>query len=340
VLFTSASHPMFLLTATTFFYFLLGNTESILCDNCLIYNGQQCVSYGTCQGTYCLYEYALQHNGQTMLKKSCVNTPNVQFDDGTQLTTYNQCVTKTTNLQSYIVKLCYSGDYCNRQCENPQPMPGVGTKVTCYACSTNNGQDCNSATCSGLYCTYTLQRQPNGQSHLTKGCTDVPQLAFDDGTVLTQLNTCQSKNSITGSTYDAMLCNSNYCNAFCTPSGNDPNNPQRQPTVSCYSCEMNNAYDCTGQTCQGNYCLYERTTPQNGVPYVRRSCALSSFALYPDGSKTETLNACERKTISGVSYAIEVCNSGSFCDTQCNSAPAISASLSFMIFAVISILKN
>lgn len=29
--------------------------DSVLCDNCLLYNGQQCVSYGTCQGTYCLY---------------------------------------------------------------------------------------------------------------------------------------------------------------------------------------------------------------------------------------------------------------------------------------------
>ncbi|GMS87126.1 hypothetical protein PENTCL1PPCAC_9301, partial [Pristionchus entomophagus] len=330
---------------------LLGVAESIPCDNCLIYNGQQCVSYGTCQGTYCLYEYAQQRaNGQTMLKKSCVNTPNVQFDDGSQLTVYNQCVTKTTNQQTYVVKLCYSGDYCNRACEAPQPLqpqqPGVGTQVTCYSCSANNGQDCNSGSCLGHYCTYSQQRQPNGQTRLIKGCSDVPQLAFDDGSVMTQLNICQNKNSMTGSAYTAMICNTNYCNSHCTPGSgpNGPNggpgdNPQNQPAVSCTSCEMTNAYDCTGTTCQGNYCVYERTTPQNGIPYVKRSCALASYAIYPDGSRTETLNQCERKTISGTSYAIEVCNSGSFCDTQCNSVSSYSTVLSLLLIPVIYLLK-
>ncbi|GMT15834.1 hypothetical protein PFISCL1PPCAC_7131, partial [Pristionchus fissidentatus] len=226
---------------------LLTVAESVLCDSCLLYNGQTCVSYGTCQGTYCLYEYAQQHNGQTMLKKSCVNTPNVVFDDGTKLTVYNQCVTKNTNVQSYIVKLCYDRDYCNRQCDNPQPLSGL---VTCYSCSAQNGQDCNAGTCMGLYCTYSQQRLQNGQTRLTKGCSDVPQLSFDDGTSLTQLNVCETKTTNTGSSYTAMFCNTNYCNSHCTP-----DNPQRDTAVMCTSCEANNANDCTGATCQGNYCI-------------------------------------------------------------------------------------
>ncbi|KAF8361028.1 hypothetical protein PRIPAC_87951 [Pristionchus pacificus] len=316
-----------------------GIADSVLCDNCLLYNGQQCVSYGTCQGTYCLYEYAQQRaNGQTMLKKSCVNTPNVQFDDGTQLTVYNQCVTKTTNQQSYIVKLCYNADYCNRQCDNPQPLQGLGTQVTCYSCSANNGQDCNSGSCMGLYCTYSLQRQSNGQSRLMKGCSDVPQIPLDDGTVMTQLNTCQTKNSMTGSTYNAMICNTNYCNAYCTPGGNE-GNPQRDPTITCNSCEMTNAYDCTGGTCQGTYCIYERSTPSNGVPYVKRSCSFTNYAIFPDNTPTQTINQCERKTVNGVSYAIEVCNSGSFCDTQCNSFKELSTALSIIFISIFCLLN-
>lgn len=86
------------------------------------------------------------------------------------------------------------------------------------------------------------RRQSNGQVQVTKGCSDIPQLTYDDGSMLTQLNTCATKygsfqtiawarnqsispfrNTNTGSSYNAMICNTNYCNAFCTPGGD----PQR-----------------------------------------------------------------------------------------------------------------
>ncbi|GMT15703.1 hypothetical protein PFISCL1PPCAC_6999, partial [Pristionchus fissidentatus] len=92
--------------------------------------------------------------------------------------------------------------------------------VICYSCSELNGQDCFSGWCKGLYCTFTQQRQQNGQMRLTKGCSDVPQLPFDDGTSLTQLNVCKTKYTTTSS-YTAEICNTNYCNGYCT-SGDDP----------------------------------------------------------------------------------------------------------------------
>lgn len=44
---------------------------------------------------------------------------------------------------------------------------------------------------------------------------------------------------MTGSTYNAMICNTNYCNAYCTPGGNE-GNPQRG-MHSCYV-TMNNLF--------------------------------------------------------------------------------------------------
>ncbi|GMS98855.1 hypothetical protein PENTCL1PPCAC_21030, partial [Pristionchus entomophagus] len=47
--------------------------------------------------------------------------------------------------------------------------------------------------------------------------------------------------------------------------------PFSEAAVTCTSCELNNATDCTGTPCQGNYCKYERTKPIDGVSFVRRS---------------------------------------------------------------------
>ncbi|GMR51022.1 hypothetical protein PMAYCL1PPCAC_21217, partial [Pristionchus mayeri] len=92
-----------------------------------------------------------------------------------------------------------------------------------------------------------------------------------------------------------------------------------EPIVTCTTCQMNNATDCTGDPCQGNYCKYKRMTAPDGIPFVRRSCSFYNFAEFPDGTQTENINRCESSTIDGVDYAIELCNSGSLCDTHCNS---------------------
>ncbi|KAF8355250.1 hypothetical protein PRIPAC_96873 [Pristionchus pacificus] len=109
--------------------------------------------------------------------------------------------------------------------------------------------------------------------------------------------------------------------------------------VQCNSCSSNNAIDCsTGQTCQGNYCIYERTTAQNGASTVMRSCASSSFFKYPDESMLQTVNQCERRSINGIDYAVEVCNTGSFCDTQCNTVSILYSSLSAILMPVLFLL--
>ncbi|GMS98897.1 hypothetical protein PENTCL1PPCAC_21072, partial [Pristionchus entomophagus] len=110
-----------------------------------------------------------------------------------------------------------------------------------------------------------------------------------------------------------------------------------EPAISCTECQANNAKDCTGPTCQGNYCIYELTTPDNGVPHVRRSCSLHSYAVYPDGTRTVLHNECERKSIFGTSYAIDVCNTGSFCDTMCSGSLNFSL-LSILIISVIGLI--
>ncbi|GMS86197.1 hypothetical protein PENTCL1PPCAC_8372, partial [Pristionchus entomophagus] len=92
-----------------------------------------------------------------------------------------------------------------------------------------------------------------------------------------------------------------------------------EPTITCFTCHASNANDCTGPTCQGNYCTYVRT------PYdVSRSCSISSWVMFPDNSVTSTINQCERKNINGQEYAMEVCNSGPYCDTHCNSVSPLS----------------
>ncbi|GMS98857.1 hypothetical protein PENTCL1PPCAC_21032, partial [Pristionchus entomophagus] len=115
--------------------------------------------------------------------------------------------------------------------------------------------------------------------------------------------------------------------------------PFAESAVTCTSCELKNATDCTGTPCDGNYCKYERTKPLDGMPFVRRSCAYYNYAEFPDGTKTEITNQCDKATIDGVEYAFEVCNCGDLCDTHCNSGTRLFSIFSIVLLPVIYVTK-
>ncbi|GMT15705.1 hypothetical protein PFISCL1PPCAC_7002, partial [Pristionchus fissidentatus] len=91
--------------------------------------------------------------------------------------------------------------------------------------------------------------------------------------------------------------------------------------VTCTMCGAvgkNDLTTCSGnRTCTAAYCLYERTTLE-GVTNIMRTCSPNGYAFFPDGSKTTTLNKCEKKTVGEWTYAFEVCNSGNDCGAHCD----------------------
>ncbi|GMT15704.1 hypothetical protein PFISCL1PPCAC_7001, partial [Pristionchus fissidentatus] len=106
--------------------------------------------------------------------------------------------------------------------------------------------------------------------------------------------------------------------------------------ITCNLCAESNVNTCdTGVTCQGNYCQYRQRVTINGASVVTRSCYPRSYAVFPDFSRTTTLNQCERKTIAGVEYAYEVCNTGDYCDTHCNGSSSFAFLLSILLLPVV-----
>ncbi|GMS86198.1 hypothetical protein PENTCL1PPCAC_8373 [Pristionchus entomophagus] len=204
-------------------------------------------------------------------------------------------------------------------------LGSVEPTVSCYTCNERNANDCTGPISQCNYCTYV--RTPYD---VTRACAISSFLFFPDNSMTTTINQCERKR-INGQEYAVEVCNSgSFCDTHC----NSASPPANGQIVSCTTCHASNVNDCTGPTCQGNYCTYVRT------PYdVTRSCSVSSFVVYPDQSVTATLNQCERKTINGQEYAMEVCNSGSFCDTQCNSVSLLSTVFSFLLLPVMYLIK-
>ncbi|GMT15708.1 hypothetical protein PFISCL1PPCAC_7005, partial [Pristionchus fissidentatus] len=104
--------------------------------------------------------------------------------------------------------------------------------------------------------------------------------------------------------------------------------------VACNLCTALNSDTCnSGITCVDNYCIYQRTTI-NGYPSVVRTCTPVNFTSFPDQSNTTVINQCEKKTIDGIEYAYEVCNTGDFCDTHCSGSSNISLLLALLLLPI------
>ncbi|GMT15700.1 hypothetical protein PFISCL1PPCAC_6997, partial [Pristionchus fissidentatus] len=144
--------------------------------------------------------------------------------------------------------------------------------------------------------------------------------------------------TLAGIEYAYEVCNSgDFCDTDC--SGSSSLSPDNM--ISCQSCKANNADDCTGEICQGNYCIYERTKQENGAMSVQRSCSIPNFAHFPDGSRTTLYNQnqCEKKIINGIETSFEICNTGDFCDTHCNGSTSLSILLSLLLLPVTYLIK-
>ncbi|GMT15701.1 hypothetical protein PFISCL1PPCAC_6998, partial [Pristionchus fissidentatus] len=111
-------------------------------------------------------------------------------------------------------------------------------------------------------------------------------------------------------------------------------------SVWCQSCAEANAYWCTGASCLDNYCVYQRVTElATGLRSVVLSCAPNNFVLFDDGIRVTVNGGCDKRTIAGIEYASEVCNTGDYCDFHCSGSSFISITLSIMLFAVITLIK-
>ncbi|GMT15709.1 hypothetical protein PFISCL1PPCAC_7006, partial [Pristionchus fissidentatus] len=86
--------------------------------------------------------------------------------------------------------------------------------------------------------------------------------------------------------------------------------------IKCYDCTVDKTTTCDSRMCEGEYCLYVGTTI-NGEHGVSQGCSPLDYALLVDKTKVTANSGCLRKTIEGVEYAYEVCNTGDYCDTKC-----------------------
>ncbi|GMT15699.1 hypothetical protein PFISCL1PPCAC_6996, partial [Pristionchus fissidentatus] len=212
---------------------------------------------------------------------------------------------------------------------------GVADAVSCQNCN-GNGEMCTGTTCQGNYCFRELIKQQNGMMNVVRGCAMSNFLIFPDQTRTTLINDCERK-MINGAEYSFEVCNNgDLCDTHCA---SQPS-VAPLPYVSCQSCRANNAETCTGNICQGNYCIYERTKQPNGAMSVERGCALTSYALYPDNSRTTLNNQCEKKIINGNEYSFEICNTGDYCDTHCNGSTSLSIILSLFLLPVAYLFKH
>ncbi|PAV87715.1 hypothetical protein WR25_03754 [Diploscapter pachys] len=281
-------------------------------------------------------EQITQANGLVTVKKSCTSQSFYRFDDGTTNNLLNQCVERSIYQYRYLVKICSDSDYCNSDCGSVNPivtpltlptiptiptMPTIAPRgtVICFNCETSDGSDCQTNSCTATYCLY--QRRLSGnQMTLKKSCLNEPLVLLDDGTAAQATGVCEIRNTA-NSQYLIKICDDyNLCNNICDPSQPVPSTipPQRQPLMSCYSCE-GYGVECFSGSCSANYCVFEQQRRlSSGLMYYKKTCSALPYVEYPDGRLSQTVNQCEIRTINDIEYQIKICNSQNNCNVGCN----------------------
>ncbi|CAJ0587239.1 unnamed protein product, partial [Mesorhabditis spiculigera] len=304
-----------LLLATAFPSFL----EAVICQTCVETNGA-CLKFQDCGNNYCIYE-KITSDSQTVVRKSCQAASSYRFDDGsvTQLT--NRCIRRRTATHAYEIKICNDADHCNEDCQ----LVGDDANLRrCMQCTGQTDAECYGETCYGKYCTY--EKTTTGNQHrIKKGCTNENWLLMPNNQYLREANMCEAGIS-QGTAYSAKICDDgDYCNNFCARPL-----PPTQNTLTCGVCSAQNVRDCSpDRYCQGAYCVYERVDTLGQVR-VERRCSDQPYIQFPDGSRSQTTNQCESRTLSnGENRFIEVCNTGNFCATDCVRQPVLTTRPAF-----------